>query len=257
MFQIDAIILAGSSEKGIKEFGVNKSQLKLNDKRLVEIALDALAGSGCIERIFVIGNITELEDLAGEKVVIIQGGNDVIGNIARCIDAYGIIGRFLVSASDLPFITAQTVRDFISGCTTLDAQLFYPIVPKEVFCHQYPEYPKTFFRLSDGIFTSGSVFIADAGSAGKISGFVQTYFNNRKHPLKLAGMIGFIHLLKFLFGRLSVLEVTEAARKLLGAEVAVVISRQPQLALDLDRHNQLELVRRCLADQTDSCLISG
>jgi hypothetical protein len=139
----------------------------------------------------------------------------------------------------------------------LEAQLFYPIVPKDVFCDVYPGYPKTFFRLKDGIFTGGSVFIADAGAAGKISGFVQTYFNNRKHPVKLAGMIGLCNLMKFLLGRLSVTEVTNAGRKLLGAEIAVVISRQPQLALDLDRQNQLELVRGLIAAQSDSCLISG
>ena len=64
VFHIDAIILAGASEKGLKEFGVNKSQLRFNGKRLVETALDAVSAAGCADRIFIIGNRTELEDLA-------------------------------------------------------------------------------------------------------------------------------------------------------------------------------------------------
>ena len=190
-------------------------------------------------------------------MVILQGGDDVIGNIVRCIDRFGISGRLLVSAADLPFLTAQTVRAFLAECLAPEAQLFYPIVPRAVFSARYPGYPKTFFRLKDGIFTGGSVFLADAGSAGSISGFVKMYFDNRKHPLKLAGMIGLRNLVKFLLGRLSVPEVTAAARRLLGAEVAVVISGQPQLALDLDRQSQLELVRSRIDAQSDSRLTSG
>jgi len=239
---MDAIILAGYSEKNIKEFGIGKPQIELNGKKLVRVALEAVCIPEYIDRVFIIGNQAELKELESANNKIIQGSANVIKNITDCITKNGIHGSFIVLASDLPFVSDRTIRDFISDSLWLKAHLYYPIVSKKIFKERYPEYAKTFFRLKEGIFTGGSVFIADAEATVAVSEFVQDYFNNRKHPFKIAGMIGLKGLFKFLSGRLSISEVVEAVRKRTGYEAAIIISKHPQIALDLDKQSQIKLL---------------
>lgn len=236
---MDAIILAGSSKKEKHDFGMRKSQIRYNGKTLLSIVVDALSGSAFIDRVFLIGSLDEMNDIQSAVEAVTQPDRHVIANISRCITDNGIHGNFLTVASDLPFISTNAVEDFILISQKSNAKMFYPVVPKKAFCNQYKDYRKTFFRLKEGDFTSGSIFIADAEATVRMVEFAQSYFDNRKLPFKLAGLISLKGIVKFLSGRLSMSEVVETVKKRTGYDIEVVISSYPQIALDIDKPYQI------------------
>lgn len=70
----------------------------------------------------------------------------------------------------------------------------------------------------------------------------EAIFNARKHALRLARLVGLRTMLKLLFRRLTISEIQELASHLLNAPVRVIMSPYPELAMDVDKPQQVELL---------------
>lgn len=237
---MDAIVLAAATPKDIEKFGKNKSLIEYNNKKLVGIAVDAVSNAENVERVFLVGDIDEMKPFEGSVHRIINPVGNAIDNVVKCINDSEIKGKYIVLASDLPFITTEAINDFIQKCSVQNSSLYYTTVLSDVFKHKYPAYEKTFFKLKEGSFTGGNIFIADTDATLKLVEISKTYFNNRKSPLKLAGLIGFKSIFKFLLGKLSVEDIKETFKKRTGYDVSIMITHYAEIAYDIDRPEQLD-----------------
>jgi hypothetical protein len=57
----------------------------------------------------------------------------------------------------------------------------------------------------------------------------------RKSPLRLAGLFGFDVMFRFAIGRLRIADAEARASRLLAARVGAIRCTQPQIALNVDR----------------------
>ena len=64
----------------------------------------------------------------------------------------------------------------------------------------------------------------------------------RKNPLKLSRLLGIKFIVKFLFNRLTLAEIEERVRLILGFRGVGVVSPYPEVGIDVDKPQDLALV---------------
>ena len=106
---------------------------------------------------------------------------------------------------------------------------------------------RTYVRLREGTFTGGNLALVAPEALRRGRTVIQQAFLMRKKPIKLARLLGFRFILKFVFNRLGLHEIEERAATVLGCTGRAVISPYPEVGIDVDKPSDLELVERVLA----------
>jgi hypothetical protein len=67
--------------------------------------------------------------------------------------------------------------------------------------------------------------------------------NARKHPWKVAQIVGARTLANLMLGKLTISDIENKAERILGQAVKVFISERAELAMDIDKLSHLTLMR--------------
>jgi len=143
-------------------------------------------------------------------------------------------------------ITGEAIDDFVDRCGDETIDLYYPIVSRQVVEDRYAGARRTYVHLKEGVFTGGNVFLFNPGILSRCLVKGKQLVEARKNPLRLAGMVGLPFLLKFMTRNLSLREAEEKVSGLLDIKGLAVISRCPEIGLDVDKPEDLELVVKLL-----------
>lgn len=247
----DAIILAGGqNSERFRQFSPQRyeAMIDIAGKPMVTFVAEALAASGYVDRIFILGPVAELETCQlPERVIPLEGGSTILQTIQIGIKALGHQRKTLIATGDIPLLTHSAVNDFITRCAELEADLYYPIIGKQVNNTRYPGAKRTYVRLKEGTFTGGNIFLVNPAILPNCMAIAEKIIENRKHPFKLAQMLGWSFVMQFLLGTLSLYRIQQRVSELLEINGAVVFSDYPELGLDVDKPSDLELVRGTMA----------
>ncbi|MGH2453149.1 MAG: nucleotidyltransferase family protein [bacterium] len=249
---IDAILLAGGGE------GLTPSKAFFDGAGhpMVWYVAKALADARSVGRIVAVGPPERLSEACGpmlDAVVPDSGGSildNVVAGLAQVVRAAPAAAgsggaappAVLVSASDIPLLTADAVEDFLGACAKEAADFYYPIVPQTVLEDRYPGARKTFIRVVDGAFTGGSLFLFDPRVVDKVRDFAEKVLRARKKPWLMAQLFGWSTVMRFRSGHLSIKELEARAREITGMDARALIIRRPELALDADEEHPENLV---------------
>ena len=152
----------------------------------------------------------------------------------------------LIVSPDLPFIAAAPLREFLIQLP-YDADLSVPVVTKHDFLERFPGAPNKFTKLAEGYITMGSIFYISPRALEKNVGLFQDAHNSRRNVGKLFGMIGFMTVVKLIFGRLSVHEVEDRVSALTDSVVFAALGCDPALAYDIDNEVNLDYALKLAA----------
>ncbi len=247
----DAVVLAGSPNDGaLKECSTAESEalIKIGQKYMVEYVLDALLSSGMIDQIVVAGSNEQLKSVGGPRVGYTSGGATVIDTLEQGISALGTWAPVLVVSSDIPLLTREAIEDFINACETSQADLYYPIISQTVVESRFPNTKRTYVNLVDGVFTGGNLVLIKPEALQKCAALARAAVELRKKPVKLCQLLGVRVLLKYFLGKLTLTEVETRVSELLGITSKAVISRYPEIGVDVDKPVDLELVLSTLEE---------
>lgn len=243
----DAIILAGgANSKSLSNLNPQpyEALIEIAGRPMVSFVAEALAASSQVERIFVIGPAKELADCElPERATILEGGRTILDTISIGMAALGHQRKVLVATADIPLLTHNAVDDFLAQCAAVTADLYYPVVAKEVNNRHYPDSKRTYVRLREGIFTGGNIFLVNPNIVPQCMTVAEKIIDNRKNPWKLACIMGWLFLFKFIIGRLTLKAAESRVSEILGITGAVIQSTYPELGIDVDKASDLELVR--------------
>ncbi len=258
--QTDALILAGGTLKGFEsEKALTKALIKINEKFMVEYVIDALRRSTRIGRIIVIVPAESKDVLWSEKVdKVLVSDLSVIENVWEGFKCLNTINPALIVTSDIPLLTTQSVDDFLVSCQKKDAEVYYPIVPKDIICSAFPGTKRTYVNLKEGVFTGGNLGLVAPRVVKENIKLMETVFNLRKSPLKLFKILGFMFVLKFIFRRLTLEELEKKCSELLGSKVSVIISSFPEIGVDVDKSSDIKTVKealKCLSQKKEKVVI--
>lgn len=229
-----AVITAGGRVDG--EFaGVLGTPVKalapFGDATFLHITIDALRGAG-VERIAVVGGTEVRSACNGCVEQFIAESADGAENLRRALHAWSCDAPLLYLTSDMPFITAQTLRAFLSRVP--DAALVLPLTEWDEFDRRFPGAPPFGVTLAGERIVNGGAFVIPARAHDRIERFAMQFFDARKSVWRMARLTGPMLLLQFAFRRLSVLQLETHARRLLGVPALAMRNAPPELAYDVD-----------------------
>ncbi len=228
--------------------GQPKALIPIAGRPMVAYVVEALARSGRIEPIVLVGLPPEIALTLPAPVVRLPSYGGMLENIEAGLDwlrrSYPHDDRTVLCSSDIPLITPEIVNAHLDTCLETDHDLYYAIVEKSVMEARFPGSRRTYARIKDGTFTGGDLNMVRTMATEKRRDLLQKLIAARKSPLRQARLIGFWPLVRFITRQITIAEAQELALRILGLRGRAIISPYAELAMDVDKPWQLEIVRR-------------
>ena len=238
-----------------------KPLIEVAGRPMGEWVLRALRDSGQVARVAYVGPLTpemaELIDVRvtdrGTLIANLEAGVAALREPGRGELGRGEPGRaeggnatrrVLVITADIPMLSGEQVRDVLQSAP--DSGLVYPIVQKSVCEASYPGVKRTYARLKDGTFTGGNLFLLDPALIGKFLPRLRAVLDARKQPIKLAGIVGPVFIVKMLLGQLKIAELERRVSQILGVEARALITPHAAVGTDIDKPGDLALAEQVL-----------
>ena len=245
---MNAIILAGDDKNGVAKLGIsNKAFLKVHGRIMVDYVVDGLRASDHVDKISIVGPVASLKEHFKDRVdYYFEAVDCIFENVKLGLEPFKNNERVLVLTSDVPMLTGSCVTDFVMRCEVIKADLCYPIVDRIDNERIFPGFKRTYVKLQDGTFTGGNIFYFNPEVVKPCRDFFLKAIENRKKPWKTGRLLGFRFLLMLLLGRLTINGLEKRLSELLKINAVAIISPYPELANDIDKISDLDMVEKYL-----------
>jgi len=220
-----------------------KALIKLGGKSVVERTVQCLREAGVDGRMVLVGPQEVAADAAGKLVDAVvpevgSGPDNIMAGLQYLQDT-GTTGKTLIANTDLPFLTPESVRRFLEACPE-DLDLCAPVISKEDFERHYPGMRTAFVPLKDGLYTMGCLFLVSPTAISDNRQHIDMVFEARKSQFRMASLLGFGFVMRFLLHRLSIPDIEHRCTSMLGCSVGAVLTSDANLAFDLDTQAECE-----------------
>ncbi|AGB40113.1 molybdopterin-guanine dinucleotide biosynthesis protein A [Halobacteroides halobius DSM 5150] len=245
---LDAIILAGGKNEGsLKKISSQKYEalIDINGQAMVEYVIKTLEQVSIIDKIIGVGP-SRLKSKGINTLVPDQ--NNLLKNIKWGLQTAKSPYVLLVT-SDIPLITVEAIDSFLAQCENIDCAFYYPIIPKNDMQNMFPQAEKTYFKLAEGIFTGGNLFLVNRKVVLKHQEKIKEIIKWRKNPWKLVRMLGPKFIFKYWIRTLSISEVEDRINDLLGYPGRGIILPYPEVGFDVDHINQFKIIKDIYANR--------
>jgi len=259
MAPLTALVLAGTRAGGdpLADYaGVShKALIEVGGRTMVERVVEALAASAEIERIVVAIERPELlAGLAGlapprcakplETMPTEPGGPSA--TVAAALRTLGV--PLLVTTADNALLETAWLSEFLAAIPA-EVDLAAALARRDAVEAAAPDTRRTWLRFADGDHSGCNLFLLARPKAANAIAFWQTLEGERKRPLRMVRRLGWTFALRYALGRLSMAAAAARLGELAGggARFAIVALRDGRAAIDVDKPDDLDLVRRLVA----------
>ena len=231
-----------------------KSKIPLLGKPMVLWVAEALLNSKYVDHLIVVGMKKENSPLPENYPVtyIPMGGSlsdKIIEASKYVVKNYPEEKRVLICASDIPLLKPEMVDWFVEACGDHSADFYFSVIEKESTQEKFPGSGRSFQKMKDGYFAGGDLSMINPMVAIEKEDMVRKLASNRKNFIKQVWAVDKIALIKWLLGRLDTKQAERIASKALGIKAKLVISKYPEIGMDVDKVKQLYIVKQKLEEQ--------
>lgn len=246
-----AVVLAGTGKPEPlteQEKVLNKAFININGKPLIAYILEALEGSSLIGNVAAVGPEQGLEEIRrkGYHFKLVPEQGTMLDNVAAGFNVVDKDRLCLVVTGDIPLVTSEVIDQFVEQCQPYEDDLYYPVLTRDICLNRFPDTERTYVRLKEGFITGGNIALINPtwfiGNRSRLEMFI----SYRKKPLKLLRIFPPLFILKYLKKKLSVTDVEQFLSHLLHFKAKAVYSQSVEIAIDVDKISDLELVRSTL-----------
>ena len=258
MTGLTALVLAGTRAGGdpLAEYaGVShKALIEVGGRTMVERVVEALAAAPEIERIVVAIERPELlAGLAGlqpprcakplQAMPTEPGGPSA--TVAAALRTLGV--PLLVTTADNALLETAWLGEFLAAIPA-EADLAAALARRDAVEAAAPDTRRTWLRFADGDYSGCNLFLLRRPAAAGAIAFWQTLERERKRPLRMVRRLGWTFAARYVLGRLSLAAAATRLGELGGgARFAIVSLSDGRAAIDVDKADDLDLVRRLVA----------
>ena len=206
---------------------------------MLERAITAARGVGA-QRIAVVCGFEVRERYGSLIDRVIPEHESGAENLRSALHAFD--GDLLYLSSDLPFITAAQLRDFLGRVPA--SAIAMPLADATAYEGRFPDAPAHATAIGRERVANGSVFMLPSGAASRIVAVAEQFFNARKSLLRMATLLGPRLLAKYACGMLRIADVERRASTVLGFPVHAIRDCAPELCYDVDDFDDYLYARR-------------
>ncbi len=238
--EIDVVLPAGGRISGefAQRAGTSvKALIKFDGSSVLERTIRCLREAGIEGRYVVIGPEEVNSDPVCERVDAVlpetpTGPGNILAGL-EYLNQMGCTDRAIIANTDLPFLSPISLQRFVSACSR-DVDICAPAMTRETFEAQYPGLRAEFVPLRDGRWTMGCVFVVNPEAISRNRIHIDRVFEARKSQSRMARLLGFGFVLRFLMHRLSMPDIERQCSGILGCSAQAIITSDADLAFDLD-----------------------
>lgn len=236
----DKILAEGEPEK-------ERAFIDIGGRPMLQWVLDAVKDSGIASDLLVMGNCDRMKSefgLSDEQVS--EDQNSMLANFMHGLDHFREHPLVLSTTCDVPLLTGEALQFIVDKVSGMDAEVFYPIVDIKEFDKKYPGGKRTTQKLKEGTYTGGNVFMFNPEKVLANRDKIEAVIRDRKSPAKLIRLFGLPFIVKFAFRQLNLKGLEEKATQILGARMRGIITPYPEVGLDVDKPEDLVIVRKMI-----------
>jgi len=254
--RVDAVVVAGGvPSPGTPLFaeagGRPKALIDVAGKPMLQWVLDALSDATTIENVVLVGLGPDSGVTCAPPLHHVPDHGGLLDNLVAGILASRAINRAashtLVVSADIPTITGA-MADWVVGAAEADeAEVCYTVVERAVMQQRFPSARRTWTRLRDVEFCSGSMHVLGASLVDTDGRRRARLLNARKSPLRQAAILGPRVALELLLGRVTLKQAAAGLSARMAITGRAVICPYAEVGMDVDAPEHLAIVREALA----------
>ena len=256
-----AVVLAadrGPDDPVAKATGVRcKSLTPVGGKPMVFRVLDALAASRVVNTYILCGPPKSVVDQEPDLAALISSGRVkwFESHATPSSSAFHVLQTLpdatpvLLTTADHALLSARIVDFFCSEAQATGCDVVAGVARHDAVTAAYPQTRRTATRLEDGAYCGCNLFAFLTPRARLAADFWRRVENQRKHPLRVIRVLGWIAVLRYLMGRLSLNEALDRISRRLGFKAGAVLLPCPEAAVDVDSVSDLKLVEMIVSDR--------
>jgi len=261
---LNAIILAGThADKTKLIYGQNKAFLEINKQPVIKNVIDSLKKAKSIDRIAIVGP-PELEKIVGQEITIeSKARKEARRFIENVMTPYNLLRKFsqkaLFITCDLPFISPETIDDFVSNCKD-NADFYFGLINIENIPKEIETFKGHFaFHLKErkGYFRTANLALFDGSNVSNkkreyMESFVEKAFPIRRTTsplayLRLAWFIAknyFPEAIKYFIQKnLTEKDIINALERKPGISIRLIETKDPKAVMDIDTEKEYEFIK--------------
>jgi GTP:adenosylcobinamide-phosphate guanylyltransferase len=250
----DAIVLSGGTIEPARFAGLDpairrKAQIPILGRPMVDWTVRGLRACPEVGRIVVVGDPTlctaELRESGAELIV---ESASISENLRAGLDSIPGAERGIAVSGDLPLLTGAALEDLIRNAPQAD--VVFPYVERADIERAFPAREWLFAKTPEGEFTGCSAFLFRRQALLDRWSWVEEPLGARRRSvLGLAMLLGPAIAARYLFGRLRVADVERKISSILRLAGRGYRTSFPELAMDVDKIADVELVERVLGER--------
>jgi MobA-like NTP transferase domain len=230
--------------------GRPKALLDLAGKPMAQWVLDALGRARQVENVVIVGLGPEsgLTCLKPTTFMPDQGGliNNALAGIRRVRESDPGSALVLLASSDIPGITGEMVDWRVDVGIHADADFDYVAVDRKVMEARYPGSHRSYVKIRGYELCGGDLNVARASLEAN-QGLWDRLVASRKSALKQAALLGYDTLFLVLTRQMTFPLAERLVSRRLGLKTRLHLAPYAELAMDVDKPHQLQILRDDLA----------
>ncbi|GBQ09827.1 hypothetical protein AA16663_0288 [Komagataeibacter rhaeticus DSM 16663] len=248
---LNVLILAGSRAGRVDPMAQaaglsHKALLPVCGTPMISRVVTALKSVETIGRIAIcIEQPDVLDGVVPDDVTFIPPAAGPSASVMNALDTLGT--PLLVTTADHALLQPGWVRSFVQAAQESGCDVAAAIAMEQSILRDVPGTKRTMIRLADGAFSGCNMFLFRTPAAAGVIRLWQKLEADRKHPLKMARILGPGILLRFVFRCLTRADVCRRIGRLSHARVALIPLADGRAAVDVDKPADLELVTHLLS----------
>lgn len=229
--------------------GRPKALIDVAGRPMGQWVLDALDRSSRVDRLVIVGLGPESGLTSAKLVRFIPDQGGMLANVLSGISVFREIdpgeAMGLLVSSDVPAVTSEMIDWRVETALEANADLDYAIVERSVMEKRFPESRRSYVRLKRLEVCGGDVNAVRLALAADEALWTRIT-EARKNAFRQAALLGFDTVLLLASRQLSLERGERLVSKRLGLNGRVHLCPYAEIAMDVDKPHQLDLIRRDL-----------
>jgi GTP:adenosylcobinamide-phosphate guanylyltransferase len=252
---MDAVILAGRVPNQddplyLYTQGKAKAMIDIAGKPMIQWILDSLGKASDIDYVLIIGLNPDIDLTCDKSMNFIPDQGDLLQNakagLQHTLTRNPNDNHVLFTSSDIPTVTSEMIDWRVKETHKQKHDIHFTVVERHTMETRFPDANRSYVKFKDYELCGGDLHFVRPAIVEEDE-IWRRLIAARKNPLKQASLLGFDLLLLLLLGRMTLKDAERRVCERLGVSGQACISPYAELAMDVDKPHQLEIVRHELS----------